>query len=584
MRPTPPLGGATGTPKRRKKRGGSSKGYTQADWRHWWQLNAAHYLDLENRFDSRRRRQERDRDIFLGESSGAADIEEHADRDIVRSMALPRLRNLLRHESYAVRAEASLALGRSGTASDFARLMPLLRDDHRQVRRNAIYALGLLGNGKASAPLTFVLRDSSAQLDEQIAAALALGLIGGTGAGDALQKAVGRTPAVRDVQAAALYALGFVDSFKARVFLKHYFYRFGIDPNLRAIALGALGMQGAHGSVAILTEALNHSEVMVRRSAALALGSLNFEGTWANDLARHRKELERLVTSTGQRLVEEQIANLLVAAETSAHRTRDRLLSDRLIASDALVRVGLNDSDETVRNFSAIALGQVGDAKSLLVLREAFEKSPSRSFQAHAALALGIADGAIGGPMLLQTLERRTLDQVTRAAVILAAGLKSHEAAAPRIAREFKTRADASTSGAAAVALGLLGHRDEIPRLRRSILGTSRPELKPEYGVALSLLGDAKAVRGLGKLVSGRRSSVARIQSARALGAMRDATSLKLLVESTLRSDVNDTVLAASVRAIGAVAERGSRPVTSEFYRYLNHTLSVGQLRFFATL
>jgi hypothetical protein len=65
---------------------------------------------------------------------------------------------------------------------------------------------------------------------------------------------------------------------------------------------------------------------------------------------------------------------------------------------------------------------------------------------------------------------------------------------------------------------------------------------------------------------------------------MRDATSLKLLVESTVRSDVNDTVLAASVRAIGAVAERGFRPVTSEFYRYLNHTLPVGQLSFFATL
>ena len=453
------------------------------------------------------------------------------------------------------------------------------------MRRNAIYALGLLGIEKALPLLTFVLRDSSVQIDEQIAATLALGLIGSDPAADALQESMKRTPAVRDLQAATLHALGFVDSVKARVFLKHYFYRSSIDPNLRAIALGSLGKQGVDGAVEILSESLSHKEVMVRRSAALALGSIDFKGTWASDLAEHRRELRGAVSaSTGRRLVEEQIANFLVAAEVSAYRTRDRLFADRRMASDALVRVGLKDSDETVRNFSAIALGQVGDSMSLSVLRKAFVDSSSRSFQAHAALALGIADATLGGPDLLTALEHRTLDQVTRAAVILAAGLKEHEAATRRIAREFKTRADASTSGAAAVALGLLGYRDEIPRLRRSVLSTSRPELKPDYGVALSLLGDAKSVRGLGKLVRSRRSSSARIQSVRALSAMRDATSLKLLVKATLSNGVGDMVLAVSVRALGTLAERGTLPVTSEFYRHLNHTLSVGHLSFFASL
>lgn len=579
-----PHGGAT--PRRpKKKRGGSSKGLSQADWRNWWGLNAAHYLDLEGRFIAHRMKQERDSDIFLGEDSASDKGLRYADRHIVTTVALPRVRELLNHESHQVRSEACLALGRSGVPTDQALLMPLVRDKHRAVRRNALYALGLLGNTGSVAPLAFVLKDSSAQSEEQMAAALALGLLGSEKSAEALQAAVGRTPHVRDVQAAALHALGFIDSVKARVFLKHYYYRFGVDPNLRAIALASLAMQGERDSASILVSALSHREVMVRRSAALAMGSLDFVGNWQSELARHRKELESVVSvSTGQPLVGEQVRNLLIAAEATAHRVRDRLDDDRLLVSDALVRVGLKDSDETVRNFSAIALGQVGDANGLKVLVQMFESSPSRSFQAHAALALGVATKGKGGAALLQALEHRTLDQVTRAAVILASGLKHHEAATKRIAREFKTRADAPTARTAAIALGLLGYRGEISRLRRAVLATSRPELKPSYGVALSLLGDAKSVDGLGKLVGSTRSSQARIQGARALGAMRDESSLNFLVAATQKRGLNDSVLAASLRAIGLVSERGRRPITVDYYRHLNHTLRVGRLTEFATL
>lgn len=506
-------------------------------------------------------------------------------RTLVTSLALPRLRKLLKHESVDVRAEASLALGRSGQPADFGELVPLVRDEHNKVRRSAIYALGLLGNAAAEAPLSYVLKDRSALVDEQIAAALALGIIGTMECGVSLQATIERETTSADVKAASLHALGFIKSAMARVFLEHYYCKDGLDPEFRAMALSSLTMQRDRGALQYLTEAMTHKEVIVRRTAALSLGSLDFVGTWEADLSRHRDETAAAAAESAEEVLSKaQLDKLMVPAEATAHRVRDRLQAARTEAVDALVGHGLTDTDAIVQCFSAIALGQIRDPQGMDALQREFKRSTSTSFQAHAALALGLARQGESGATLLKTLRRRSLDTSTRAAVILAMGLGKYESAESRVIHELRTRRDSPSCGAAALALGLLGSRDELPRLRRSVLSVSRPELKPSYGAALSLLTDTKSVDDLAKNISGRRKNYSRIQSARALGVMRDERSLRCLTDVTMEPRIPNDVLATSVRAIGLISERGRVPVTANYYRYFNYTIRAGRLTEFAAL
>lgn len=537
VRPAPPVPfrGAIAEKPSHRRRSAATRGYSQADWRHWWNLNAAHYMDLGTRHNNQvaYRGPVSDRNAVAHLDSAAQPLTPR--RLTVVETALPRLRELLNHESSLVRSEACIALGRSGEASDFSRLMALVKDKDLFVRRAAIYSMGLLGNDAAVVPCAFVLKDSSADGEEQIAAALALGLLGSAKAADALQALISRKLVYLHVRAAAIHALGRVNTPKARVFLKHFCLRSVLDHNLRAVALSSLAQHGGSEAVGILIEALGHDSITVRRAAALAMGT---------------------------------------AASKNAS----------LEASRALQTTALADSDMTVRSYAALSLGEIGEKGGLKAVSDAFKRSKSRTFQAHAALALGIARESGSGPLLLKTLKRRALDDTTRAAVVLSAGLGDHQVVATRVAHEFKTRTDASTCSAASISMALLGDRNEIPRLRRTILGSRSPELKPSFGAALGLLRDAKTVAALSKILVSRRSVKSRIQSAQALGTMRDIGCLSELLTATQLRRQNVRVLSASVNAIGRVTERGRRPIAVDFYRHVDYTSGIGRLMEFAAL
>ena len=90
--------------------------------------------------------------------------------------ALTRLRGLLHHDDFAVRATAAELIGLVGEASDSAELIGLLRDPSAEVRAKAAHALGRLGAGEAAARLRGALGDRIFFV--RAAAARALGQLG----------------------------------------------------------------------------------------------------------------------------------------------------------------------------------------------------------------------------------------------------------------------------------------------------------------------------------------------------------------------------------------------------------------------
>jgi HEAT repeat protein len=142
----------------------------------------------------------------------------------------------------------------------------------------------------------------------------------------------------------------------------------------------------------------------------------------------------------------------------------------------------------TVRSYAALSLGEIGEKGGLKAVSDAFKRSKSRTFQAHAALALGIARESGSGPLLLKTLKRRALDDTTRAAVVLSAGLGDHQVVATRVAHEFKTRTDASTCSAASISMALLGDRNEILSAPGLYLAAEEPHSGPDWGQSILVM------------------------------------------------------------------------------------------------
>ena len=246
--------------------------------------------------------------------------------------------------------------------------------------------------------------------------------------------------------------------------------------------------------------------------------------------------------------------------------------------SAALKRHALGDSDIMVRNFGAIALGEIGGTEARTILLEEFMTTGLDSTRAFCAMGLAIAGSEDAANELRVGLVKRRIDQDTRAAVILALGLLDEKKAAPTIMKSLRSRGDTSVSRFSAIAMGLLDEQKSLKQIRRVVLGKSRPELKREFGQALGLLGDGKVVDQLGDRLKQRSSTATKESMAAALSGINDSRTLDVLVATAHEVKLKHVPLSAVVRAIGIVGERGDQPVLTPHFRHLNYLLRLQAL------
>ena len=123
------------------------------------------------------------------------------------------------------------------------------------------------------------------------------------------------------------------------------------------------------------------------------------------------------------------------------------------------------------------------------------------------------------------------------------------------------------------------GFQAEYPDLR--LIATAKFG-QIDYALALGLLGDHDGVAALGRRLTTTSSVESKTRAARALSVINDERTIEVLVAAT-EARQKDLALAEIVRAIGVVAERGDKPVLSDYIRHLNYLLPITILNEAAT-
>ncbi|MFT7617433.1 MAG: HEAT repeat protein [Planctomycetota bacterium] len=583
---TPGVGGAApGKAKRGGATGALRQGVDEVSWQNWWVLNEAHYLDLERRYQLRHKNVEKNRDLFTGEDATDQAVLIDANDEVVVKKALPLLESLLKHDSHLVRVEAALAIGRIGGAEQVSWLTPFTKDKHRDVRKAAILGLGLLQQEGALPMLKFLSRDRGTTNMERAYAAVSIGLVGKLESTKFLIERLEKGRRVRDVDAALIYALGMLQTPRARRYLDYYVAHPLRDTTLRAVAVDALALHQSVQSLDTIKRALKDQDVRVRRSAAAALGQVDFS-------SRYRSEWEELERAFNGDDTSEEFSSRVIG-ELAAYQARLRvkletdesMLSDKKSSVlDLIEKHGLEDSDVLVRNFCAISLGEIGGKRAVGILNHQVQNARLNSTRSFAALALAISGDKTAGQTLHRRLIRKRLNQETKAAFDLALGLAGEKDAKGLIKKHFRSSGDTAIAKYSAIALALLEDKTVQKPIRDRLLQKSRPELKRAYGQSLAILGDYDVVDILGKVLKRHGSVAHKVQLFSALSAIQDTRSLELLIENADSAKRKRLSLAAVARAIGMVAERGDRPILTKWFRHLNYQLRIVPLNEIALL
>ena len=577
--PTPGTGtGGNGGDDERRRRGGTTgplgQGFPDDSWQNWWAINEGFMLDIERRYRETSQARDESRDLFAGEIDPEAPSPIEARGAAIRRSTLPIFKSLLDHNSPFVRAEACIAIGRAGGEDQVKWLVPMTKDNELIVRKAAIIALGLLRNPSGLPYLQHIVRDRGAQIIERSYASVAIGMLGKVEGVGFLIERLKKGQRVLEIDAGILYGIGLIPDARARRFLDYYVAQPLNDDSLRAVAVMGLGLQRSPESLDVLLAALRDKDVRVRRSAAIALGQIDFESVY-------RSEWEELEASVLVGAGDDAASDRAIG-ELESYRARlrvkleadeTRLADLRSSAIDALGKFALEDADVMVRNFALIALGDLGGETAGALIKGQLDNSGLDSTKAFAALALALHGDDKAGEYVHNRLARRKMDQQTKAAMLLALGLTEEVEAVPAIRKQFRRGGDVAVARYSAIALGLLGDEKVVEPLREALLSKSRPELKRAQGQALALLGDYVFTDMAGKILARKGSVAHKVQIAQALSQSYDQRSIGMLLESADPKARKDLVLASIVRALGVLSERGELPILAPLFRRLNYTL-----------
>ncbi len=585
------LGGRTGssgrnptqTVTRRRVARYDQEGYRR--WEFWWEHNKDRYLvhwNLENRNDDDP--QYGTPEYYLGKAdrSQPGVMFGVSDRERVEKI-IPALKLGLLSPDEKVRAASLIALAKTREAS----VLPLLKrgtaDPKPGVRNAAILGLGLLGDLQVVPNLLGILQNTEASTEHRFYAGIALGYVRRSEVTpyliSFLQRHLGvQGQGIGDIQIGVLIGLGVLGD-KSAVPLLHLIARDGRlrDDAARAVLYQTLGKLGDLLALPVLLRVLEVGDIQERRSAALALGELDFSPEAEKDLT---SLLSRRASWTKKDLLTKvalQEFDRLLSSKLQARRVAEaRLKRYRDKASHRLTEVLKSDADGQVRNFAAISIGKIGGDSAKDALLFGLNSGYARSLQAFSALGLGILGDQSVNEVLRKKLISTYGEEDLRGAFALALGLLQDRASAnemmkllvrPSLQPEFR--------GYVGLGLGLMGYRDAAPTLV-SILrsGGGQEDLLRSATLALGLLGDRDSIDDLRLMIQEGKTSTLRGAGVISQGLLRDFGAVEPMV-ALLAGKSKSTVKEMAAAALGYLGEREEIPVFSraaQDYNYRIHS------------
>ncbi len=588
---------------------GGSAGPDLTLWQFWWGFNKDPYLNLKSHIHSDSTLTGSD-DFFLGhgQTNQAKDSMAPSEETIRGTIVPALIKSLETETNNDIVTGAMIALAKIGDeqsedgTSQFEELIrPFLKDGNQEIAETAAVALGILGNVKSIDTLENLLLDNAAgrklvgseagvNYRTRAFAAFGLGQIGYyTEDPEQRQRIVdilwqicesprGRT---RDVKVAAVVAMGLVPLEIASAA--------PVDPE----AEGPLSPQNRMEQIDYLIEFFSDEKskdkhYLVRAHAPRAIVKLMDDLNDKEIKSRVVDAIAPYVTKRGNVGVREMRQSASLAFGMLGDLDDDD--------ADVTIRASLQDAsanaDAQVKNFSVIAMGQVGgrpgdgddpmagvkDVRKYLLTQLSKGKTQVKPW---AGLAIGVMErglldnnqepssASLGA--LRQALQG-TKTKIEVGAYAIACGIAGDTDAEKILLDKLDSMSDDDVRGYTAIGLGLMNSVTAIEPIQEVVEKSKyRGELLKQAAISLGLLGDKALVTKLTTMLAEAKTLTTQAALASALGFIGDARSVDPLVEMLQDDSLTGAARGFAAVALGIVADKEKLPWNAKFSVDINY-------------
>jgi len=576
-------------------------------WQFWWGFNKDPYLNLKSKIHSDATQTGSD-DFFLGHGQKNQAKDSMApSEETIRGTIVPALINALETERQNdIVTGAMMALAKigdeqseDGTSRFEGIIRPFLSDGSQEIAETAAVALGVLGNPASIQTLEDLLMDnaegrklvgSEAGVNYRTRAFAAFGL-GQIGYYDADPENRAKIVEIlwnvcelprqstRDIKVAAVISMGLVqldsgaapegeEDYKGAPRTREeqidYLLEFFLDENAKD--RGYLVRAHAPRAICKLMENLDQ-EVYTDKKKAIVKAL----GPYVKKQGKGQKELRQSASLAFGLLGD---LDGKVDGDDSDVKIREGLIS------------ASTDTELQVKNFSVIALGQVGgrpgtsdtplagesDVREFLLKTLARGKTQQKPW---AGLAIGVMERGLldsnqqqsGGALtaLRDTLAKAKSPREVGAFAI-GLGIAGDVEASSVLLDKLENMSDDDTRGYIAISLGLMNSVDSIETIQSVVEESKyRGELLKQAAIGLGLLGDKALVTQLVDMLKEAKTLTTQAAIASALGFIGDKRSVDPLVEMLGDDSKTASARGFAAVALGIVAEREPLPWNAKY-------------------
>ncbi|MDA1193832.1 MAG: hypothetical protein O2894_01470 [Planctomycetota bacterium] len=557
----PDLGGA----------GRKAPAIDNSTWETWWELNRVEFFP--NRWVGA---------VISPENGGLVRAgPQHVHPDVVKNKVWPALMQLKDHKHFFVQESALITMGRVAANEEQraeARTILLEKVKHRNhlVARSAALGLFYVADESSVLPMYRIASDEKTEEDVRAFLALTMTNLKHPMAAGLLKQMADTKKGYYELVGAALMGLGYngIEEDKSvPEFLYDVAFRVkGAREKYRALAVESFGRIGdlAVGQEPLL-KGLTDRETEVRRSAAIALGVLDYRTNAEREIERIRAPYEEFIGVPMTPEDEARIQTLtgMVPDERQAMVKDVKNIVKKL--GDAMNK----DGDVFVQRMAAVSLGRInaqhptGLIDRLLRAEVKDDKIGMREF-ALLAMAIGGLEGT--DTLAYELLKER--NPSARGASCIALGIWANPDRESSVVGDG-TRAKAVETlrllvekdphpfirGYAAIASGIVGSPKSAETILTMVKTTKTPESRAYGALGLALLGTKSGSDEIVEFIKSKdqmRNGFVASHMVYALGLTKDRKKLDTLIEQSL-DDHDQYVQAAALAGIGYLC-------TAEFY------------------
>lgn len=503
---------------------------------------------------------------------------DHVSAQLVEEKLFPVLRKLVEDKQVFVKEAALISMGRvAATPAQKAEareiLLKKIADKNHLVARAAALGLFYVADDSSMLAMYRIARDPKAEEDVRAFLALTITALkhndeGGTAAqmaGEMLKELALSEKSSFEVAAAAYMALGYSgmeNDPSLPEFLESEAGNKARRAEFRAEAVESIGRLG---SFAVgherLRKALSDKAEDVRRSAAIALGVLDYRTDAEQQIAAIRAPYEAYVGVPVSPEDEQKIK----ALETLIPVQRQEMSKGVKEVVRDLAEAMIKDSDAFVNRMAAVSLGRIAaatqNADAIKHLEAVYKKDTvgQREFN---LLALAIAKAPSAFDLASEALNGKNRPPTTRGAACIAFGLLGDPRADVMMRSVIDTDPHPYIRGYAALGLGMIGTPGSGKSIQQMLRTTRSPVSRAYAALGLALLGTNQGADDIVAILKTDevRDGFVASHMVYALGLTKDRrpSTFDALLEKA-QDDSDMYVQSATVAALGYLS-------TGEFY------------------